>query len=167
MSKINIIVAASNNNVIGKCNDIPWKLPTDLKYFKKITENSTVIMGRKCWESIPEKFRPLPNRINVIATRDSNFKANGAITIKDLDNVLNSLKNNDKDNNVFIIGGSEIYKQSFSFADKLYLTRVLADIDGDVYFEGFNESEWVMVNRGDIIEENGLRFVFEYYEKKY
>ena len=84
MSKISIIAAASENLVIGKDNDLPWNLPSDLKNFKKITEGNFVIMGRKCWESIPEKFRPLPNRHNIVISRDPNYKAVGAAVINDL-----------------------------------------------------------------------------------
>ena len=75
MGKINIIVAVSENNVIGKNNDLPWYLPNEFKYFKETTKNSVVIMGRKCWESLPEKFRPLPNRLNIVVTRDKNYQA--------------------------------------------------------------------------------------------
>lgn len=165
MSKINIIVAASKNMVIGKGNDIPWHIPTDLKSFKKITNNSHVVMGRKCWDSIPEKFRPLPNRVNMVVTRNPNFKAPGAIVVNDLTNLLEKLKENSEIENVFIIGGSEIYDKSFKYADKLYITRILEEIDGDIILTGLNENDWVLDSSSDILTENGHTFVFEEYSK--
>ena len=165
MGKLNVLVAASTNNVIGKANTIPWRLPTDMKYFKKITEGHIVIMGRKSWDSLPVKFRPLPNRTNVIVTRNESFKEDGVIVFHDLDYCLNHFQSLDNSDEVFIIGGSEIYKAAFPFADKLYLTRVLAEVDGDVYLEGFDASEWSLASSSEVMEENGLKFIFEVYEK--
>jgi len=165
MSNINIIVAVSSNNIIGKGNDIPWRLPTDLKNFKRITDGSIVIMGRKCWDSLPPRFRPLPNRLNMVVTRNKEFYNDTCAVYTDLYYLLNlfiSAKNND---DVFVIGGGEIYKKSFPYANKLYLTRILAEIDGDVYLEGFDRTKWKLVNSSDVMEENGYKFVFEYYEK--
>jgi dihydrofolate reductase len=166
MSKINIIVATSNNLVIGKGNDLPWHLPTDLKRFKELTQNGYVIMGRKCWESIPPKFRPLPNRKNVVVTRDLNYSTDGAIIINNITNTLQYLKAEPNDNKIFVIGGGEIYKESFKYADKLYLTRILEDVDGDVFLEGFDEKEWVLLESSNHIEENNYTYRFEVYEKK-
>lgn len=166
MSKINIIVAASDNMVIGANGDLPWNLPSDLKSFKKITEGSPVIMGKLCWLSIPEKFRPLPGRTNIVLSRDENFKAPGATVKHDLLELINDFKNNGKDDNVFVIGGSNIYKEAFPHADKLYLTKVHANVDGNVFLEGFNESEWNWESESSTIEENGFRFRFLTYTKK-
>jgi dihydrofolate reductase len=164
MGKINIIVAVSENNVIGKNNDLPWYLPNEFKYFKETTKNSVVIMGRKCWESLPEKFRPLPNRLNIVVTRDKNYQAEGAIVTHDLESTIKAFKNSSND--VFIIGGSEIYNQSFKYADGVYLTRILTSVDGDTYLTGFDPNEWneFMVD-GIQHEENGLKYIFLYYRK--
>jgi dihydrofolate reductase len=166
MSKINIIVAVTNNNVIGKGNDMPWHLPTDLKNFKKITEGSCVVMGRKCWESIPEKFRPLPNRTNVVITRNEKYEAKGAATLGDIDRVLTNFKENGDDDNVFVIGGSQIYKEAFKYADVVYLTQINADIEGDIFLEGFDREEWMPLLKSQEMEENGLKFRFYTYVKK-
>lgn len=166
MSRINIIVAVTNNNVIGKGNDMPWHLPSDLKRFKQITEGSCVVMGRKCWESIPEKFRPLPKRVNVVITRNEAFEAKGAATLSDLDKVLTQLRDNGDEDEVFVIGGSEIYKQAFKYATRLFLTRILAEIDGDVFLEGLNPDEWEYVEGSEIQKENNLSFKFEEYSRK-
>ena len=161
---INIIVATTTNLVIGKDNDIPWYLPTDLKYFKRITDGHTVIMGRKCWESIPEKYRPLPNRHNIVLTRNKDYVADGA----DIhDSLLSALRYCEGDkNDIFIIGGAQIYKEAFGWADKLYLTQIYDNVDGDIKLEGLEPSDWKLVTTGDMLEENDYKFRFEYYERK-
>lgn len=166
MSRINIIVAVTNNMVIGKGNTMPWHLPSDLKNFKRVTQNSCVVMGRKCWESIPEKFRPLPNRLNVVLTRDENFKADGAATLSNLERTITNLKNNGDDDEVFVIGGAQIYKDAFPFAERLFITRILADIDGDIILEGLNIDEWELIEDTDTMTENGFNFKFEEYKRK-
>jgi dihydrofolate reductase len=165
MSKICIIAAASKNLVIGKDNDLPWNLPSDLKSFKKITEGSFVIMGRKCWESIPEKFRPLPKRENIVITRDKYYNAVGAVTINDLETLIKVFKNDGEHGEVFIIGGAQIYKEAFKHADKMYLTQILSDVEGDTYLEGLDYSEWVLTETSPTIEENGFEFRFTTFDK--
>ena len=166
MSKINIIVAVTNNNVIGKGNTMPWHLPTDLKNFKNITNGHCVVMGRKCWESIPEKFRPLPNRTNVVITRNEAYEASGAATLGDIDRVLTNFKENGDDDEIFVIGGAQIYKEAFKHADKLYITRILADVEGDVLLEGLDINEWELTDDTDTMTENGFNYKFEEYKKK-
>lgn len=162
---ISIIVAMAQNNVIGKDNDLPWKLPTDLKRFKEITSGHTIIMGRKCWESIPEKFRPLPNRTNVVLTRNKDYVAEGAKVSDYLVGLLTA--DSDQNEEIFIIGGADIYKESFPYANKLYLTRVLADIEGDVFLEGLVETDWLLESFEGPFNENGLDYRFETYVRNY
>ena len=166
MNKISIVVAASSNLVIGKDNTLPWHLPTDLKFFKQLTEGSNVIMGRKCWESIPAKFRPLPNRRNVVVSRNLDYPINGGVLIGDLIETLRILKEEPRNDEIFVIGGSEIYKQSFQYADKVYLTRILKEIEGDTFLEGFDENDWSIISSSETISENGFDYVFEEYIKK-
>lgn len=165
MSKISIIAAASENLVIGKDNDLPWNLPSDLKNFKKITEGNFVIMGRKCWESIPEKFRPLPNRHNIVISRDPNYKAVGAAVINDLETIINVFKHDKEEIEVFIIGGAQIYKEAFKHADKLYLTQIFSEVEGDTYLEGLDFNEWCLTETSQHIEENGIEFRFATFDK--
>jgi dihydrofolate reductase len=160
---INIIVAMSNNSVIGKNNTLPWHLPTDLKYFKDTTNGHTVVMGRKCWESIPEKYRPLPNRKNIVVSRNKDYVAKGAIVINDLERILSSNENNLEQ--IFIIGGSELYKEAFKYANKLFLTQIFQDVDGDIILEGLNSKDWCLYEGSEIYEENGFKFRFELYQK--
>lgn len=163
-NRVSIITAASSNYVIGKDGDLPWNLPSDLKYFKEITQGHSVIMGRKSWESIPEKFRPLPNRKNIIITRNSGYSTNlDALVRNDLRATIEEQSNIDEE--VFIIGGSEIYKEAFKFVSRVYLTRVFEEFDGDTFLEGFNEEEWLFISHSDTYIENGLRFRFEIYDR--
>jgi len=126
-------------------------------------------MGRNTWESIPVKFRPLPNRDNVVITRDKDYLAEGAIVTSDLEglkrifNLSSILFGPDEQ---FIIGGAEIYKQLLPIADKVYMTEVLGDIEGDTYLEGFNPEEWDLTNMSGVLEENGFSFIFKEYIKK-
>ena len=167
MSTISIIVAASDNNVIGRGNDLPWRLPTDMKYFKEKTLGKKVIMGRKCWDSIPEKFRPLPNRENIVVTRDFSFKAKDSLVVHDYEMLLSATKYDKSDIETFVIGGAEIYKIAFNYADRLYLTRIEGEVEGDVYLEGFNENDWLLKEQSQVIEENGFKYRFMVYEKNY
>jgi dihydrofolate reductase len=160
---INIIVAMSNNSVIGKNNTLPWHLPTDLKYFKDTTNGHTVVMGRKCWESIPEKYRPLPNRKNIVVSRNKDYVAKGATVINDLEQILSSNESNHKQ--IFIIGGAELYKEAFKYANKLFLTQIFQDVDGDIILEGLNSKDWCLYEGSEIYEENGFKFRFELYQK--
>lgn len=155
---IKIIVATSKNRVIGNNNQLIWSLPADLKRFKQITTGNTVVMGRKTYESIG---KPLPNRRNIIITRDNEYKADGCEIVNSLEEAL-MLCNND----CFIIGGGEIYKQSMDLADKIYLTIVNEDFEGDTFFPEIG-NEWVKVGREDYEpdEKNKYKYSFIEYEK--
>lgn len=155
---ISIIVATSKNRVIGNNNSLIWKLPSDLKRFKQITTDNTIVMGRKTYESIG---KPLPNRRNIIITRDTNYLVDNCEIVNSLEEAL-MLCNND----CFIIGGGEIYKQSIDIADKIYLTLVQEDFEGDTYFPEIGK-EWTKVFREDFEpdEKNVHRYSFIDYEK--
>ncbi len=143
---ISLIAALSQNRVIGKNNTLPWRLPDDMKFFMQTTKAHYVIMGRKNYQSIPEKFRPLPNRFNVVVTRQKDFVAPGCQIVHSLPDAL-SLAKNAKQEEVFLIGGSEIYKDGIGFANRMYLTEIKAHIEGDVFFPPFNQSIWTEVSR--------------------
>nr|AIA18700.1 Dihydrofolate reductase [uncultured bacterium] len=139
---LSIIVAAAENNVIGKDNRLIWRLPADMKFFKEKTTGHVIITGRKNYESIPEKFRPLPDRKNIVITRQKNYHAPGAIAVSSIENALQYVSENHADEEVFIIGGAEIYKQTLSACDKIYLTRIHHSFEGDAFFSELNEKEW-------------------------
>ena len=137
---IKIIVAMSKNRVIGNNNELIWKLSSDLKRFKELTTNNPVVMGRKTYESIG---RPLPNRRNIIITRNLEYEADGCEIVSSLEEAL-LLTNND----CFIIGGGEIYKQSLEIADKIYLTLVHKEFEGDTTFPELG-SDWATIGAKD------------------
>ena len=145
--KVSLIVAVANNGVIGKDNDLIWHLPNDMKFFKQTTTAHHVIMGRKNFESIPERFRPLPNRTNVIITRNSDYKAEGCVVVNSVEQALEVAKEN-RDTQPFIIGGGQIYKLALenNLVDKIYLTKVHHTFDGDTFFPELN-NEWKEVNK--------------------
>ena len=145
--KISLIVAVSENGVIGKDNDLIWHLPKDMQFFKKITIGHHVIMGRKNFESIPHKYRPLPNRTNIIITRQSEYKAEGCIVVNSVEAALEIAKNNG-DIEPFIIGGGQIYRIAIekNLVDKIYLTKIHHSFKGDTFFPKLS-SDWKETNK--------------------
>jgi dihydrofolate reductase len=134
---ISIVVAVSKNNVIGKDNQLLWKLSDDLKRFKKLTTNHCIVMGRKTYDSIG---KALPNRTNIIITKNKNFHVDDAIVLHNIQDVIEYAKSKNE-TELFIIGGGEIYKQALEITNKIYLTKVDVDIDGDTFFH-YNTQEW-------------------------
>ena len=136
---ISIIVAIGTNRVIGKDNNLPWRIPDDLKRFKELTSGHPVIMGRKTWESLPEKFRPLPGRTNIVVTRNADYKAEGVMVTDSFSSALSAAERADGANEIFIIGGGEIYKEALTSADRLYLTLVEDETLGDTFFSSLRK----------------------------
>ena len=139
--RIALVVAAAKNGVIGRDGDLPWRLPDDLRTFKRLTLGKPVVMGRKTWESIG---RPLPERHNVIMTRSPDFEAPGATVVGSVDAVLELLADAEE---IMIIGGGAIYEEFLDRADRIYLTEVDADVDGDVRFPALDAGDWEEVDR--------------------
>lgn len=156
---ISIIVAQSNNRVIGKDNKLPWLIPNDMRHFKEITIGNVVIMGRKTYESIG---KPLPKRLNIIVTRNKEFSAEGCIVVNSLASAIKKAGTSD----IYIIGGGEIYKQSISISDRLLVTQVDIDVDGDAYFPEIN-SNWKINSKIDFKsdEKNPYNYSFIEYCK--
>jgi dihydrofolate reductase len=137
--RISLIAAIGiRTHALGKDGKLLWHLPNDMGRFKSLTTGHTVIMGRKTWESIPEKFRPLPHRTNIVITRDSNYSAPGATTVHSLEEALETAQSNEEVE-IFVIGGAQIYEEALSRADHLYLTLVDSDEEGDVFFPDYSE----------------------------
>jgi len=163
---ISIIVAVAKNGVIGKNNDMPWHFPDDMKYFMQTTKNHHVILGRKNYDSLPLKFKPLPNRTNIIVTRQENFIVPNCIIVHHIeDGVALAHKNGEQE--LFVIGGAEIYKLALPFTDTLYITEIDAEIDGDTYFPSWNKNEWKEISRQHhpIDEKHQFAFDFVVYQK--
>ena len=134
-----LISAMSENRVIGKDNSIPWKMPVDMKFFRQKTTGNSLIIGRKTYESFGGK--PLPNRRNIVITRDYNYDGNGAEVVHDIHEALELVKNDREE--VFIGGGEQVYRSALAFVDRIYLTTIHADIEGDVFFPEFPEHGWI------------------------
>jgi len=147
--------------VIGKNNDLPWHLPDDMKYFMQTTKGHHCIMGRKNYESIPEKFRPLPNRTNIVVTRQQKFHAPGCVVVNSIEEGLKIAQANGEPE-TFIIGGAEIYKSSLAIADLLYITEIKADMEGDTHFPEFKSSEWKEISRQQHSTDERHRYAFDF-----
>lgn len=145
--QIAIYVAIAENGVIGRDNGLPWRLSTDLKRFKATTMGKPIIMGRKTWESIG---RPLPGRASIVVTRDANFRAEGADVVTSLEDGITLATARGRcmpgADEACVIGGGEIYRQALTFADRLYVTHVLAEIDGDTLFPPIDAAVWEAVS---------------------
>ena len=142
------------NTKLGSRNGIPWRFKTDLKRFVTLTQRHPVIMGRATFEAMA---KPLPNRVNIIVTRDENFKADGCVITHSLEEAINWAKITEKDE-IFIVGGGQIYEQSLAFTDRLYLTIVDEISEGDVFFPDFSDFKTVLFE--EKLEENGVNFKF-------
>lgn len=140
---LSLIVAASENNAIGKNNLLLWHLPNDLKFFKNTTWAMPVAMGRKTFESLGNK--PLNGRLNIVITKQKNWQADGVVTVTSIEDAIFVAKSHDY-KELFIAGGGEIYKQTVDKADKVYLTRVHTDIEGDTFFPELNLKKWKKTN---------------------
>ncbi len=147
--KLSLVWAMAQNRVIGRNNKLPWYLPEDLKYFKRITLGKPVIMGRKTYDSIG---KPLPGRISIVVTRNPHWSAEGVKTVDSLAaarKLCEHIEEIDGTNEAMVIGGAEIYAQAMPLADRLYLTEVHANVEGDAVFPEFDRGDWVEVSRED------------------
>lgn len=167
--KISLIVAVAENLGIGKNNELLWQLPADMLFFKETTKDHHIITGRKNYESIPPKFRPLPNRTNCVITRQIDYKAEGAHVFSKIQEAIDFAKKNNE-NELFVIGGGEIYKQILQHfqVDCMYITRVHARIDADTFFPSINENEWnkSFIKKQNKDEKHAFEFEIYRYERK-
>ena len=151
---LHLIYARARNNVIGKNGDLPWHLPEDLAHFKSTTLGQAVVMGRITWESIPEKFRPLPGRKNVVVSRQTNYPAAGASVVTSLQAALALFP---ADEVVWLIGGAQLYAQALPLASQLVVTEIDADFDGDAFAPVLG-SEWHEIERSQHTSAQGLAY---------
>jgi dihydrofolate reductase len=159
---ISFIVAMDKNRVIGKNNQLPWHLPADLAFFKQVTMGHPIIMGRKTFESIG---RVLPGRENIILTRDTEYKVEGCTVINSVDKIKEFEKNRNEE--LFVIGGAEIFKETFKISDRLYITLIDSEFEGDTYFPEFNQNDWTIVSKekGLKDEKNPFDYYFIVFDK--
>ncbi len=151
--KVSLLVAVAENRVIGRDGRLPWYLPADLKYFKKLTRGHTVIMGRKTHESIIERLgKPLPKRRSLVLSRDPSYQAPGVEVASSLEQALEIAAGEPEvtpeagERNIFVIGGAAVFAEALPLADRLYLTRVHAEVDGDVFFPEIDDASWLLIS---------------------
>lgn len=160
MSCISLIAAIARNRVIGLNNTLPWHLPEDLKRFRALTTGHHIIMGRKTYESLN---RLLPDRTTVIVTRNPDYHVPGALVAASLSRAIALC---DGDAEVFLIGGTELYREALQFADRLYITAIDAEFEGDAFFPEFDQATWQEIAREQHISLEGLRFAYLIYQRK-
>jgi dihydrofolate reductase len=157
--KISLIAAATENNVIGKDNDLPWHLPDDMKFFVQTTKGHHILMGRKNLESFGKL---LPRRTNIILTRDQSFNYEGAVIFHDLKEAFQFAEKNGEEE-LMVIGGGEIYKQALPHADRIYLTRIHTELEGDTFFPDFDHKKWKVVSKEYHPKDEKHQFDFTFY----
>ena len=156
---LTLVVAYARNGVIGRDGGLPWHLPTDMQHFKDVTGGGTVVMGRKTYMSIPERFRPLPGRRNVVLSA-SGASAPGAEVFAGLESALVAAPD------AFVIGGGTVYEEILPLADAVWATEIDADVEGDTYFPALDAAAWVAVSSSDPLSENGFTYRFVRYERR-
>jgi len=160
MTQLSIIVAVAHDRVIGVNNTLPWHLPEDLKRFRALTMGHHIIMGRKTYDSLG---RLLPGRTTVIVTRNEGYQVEGALVANSLEAAIALCKDDDE---VFLIGGAELYQAGLKLAHKLYITEIELDVVGDAFFPALVSAEWTEVAREAHISEKGLNFNYVTYARK-
>jgi dihydrofolate reductase len=158
--KLHLIYARARNGVIGKDNQMPWHLPEDLAHFKRVTLGQPVIMGRKTWDSLPARFRPLPGRLNIVVTRQSDWQAEGALRAASIQEAMRLCGDA---THAWIMGGAEIYQQAEPLASTAVVTEIDADFEGDAFAPTL-ASGWQEVQRESHTSANGLDFSFVTYQ---
>ena len=159
--KLNLILARARNGVIGNNNALPWHLPEDLAHFKRTTLGCPVIMGRKTWDSLPPRFRPLPGRLNVVVTRQPAWTADGAVVANSLEAACAACP---PDSTAWVIGGAELYAQALALASTAVVTELDADFEGDALAPSFGP-EWKEIARESHLGSTGLGYSFVTYQK--
>ena len=162
--RVTLVAAVARGGVIGRDGGIPWRLPEDTARFKALTTGHAVVMGRRTWESLPDRFRPLPGRRNVVVTRNSKWTSAGAERAESLEHALRLLANEPR---VFVIGGAELYAAALPLADELFLTEIDLDVEGDAFFPSFDRGEFEEASRDEQISCVGkVPFAFVTYRRQ-
>jgi dihydrofolate reductase len=157
------VAAVARGGVIGRGGALPWRIPEDAERFRVLTMGHPVVMGRKTWDSLPDRFRPLPGRRNVVVTRNPAWQAEGAERAGSLDDALGRLEGAPR---VFVMGGGELYAEALPLADELVLTEVDAAVEGDTVFPEWDRTAFQEVSREDLVSETGTPFAFVTYVRR-
>lgn len=164
MQSVHLIYARASNGVIGKDNAMPWHLPEDMAHFKQLTGGCAVIMGRKTWDSLPPRFRPLPGRTNIVVTRQAQWRAEGALRADSLEQALEQARaaTAQAGQPVWVMGGAQIYAQALPLASRVEVTEIAQAFEGDAYAPTLG-AEWIEAERSTHVSSNGLPFAFVSY----
>jgi dihydrofolate reductase len=157
---ISLVVARAANGTIGRDGGLPWHLPSDMRHFRELTTGHTVLMGRNTFESIPPKYRPLPQRRNLVLSSNAALELPGAEVFHDLSSAFAACEGE-----CFVIGGGAVYEETLALADRVYATEIHTEIEGDAFFPELPPSEWRCSQRGEPIIESELTFDFAIYER--
>lgn len=162
--RLSAITAISQNNIIGKNNSLPWHLPADMRFFKKTTMGHPIIMGRKTYESFK---KALPGRTNIVVTRQTNYSLTDATVVHSLEEAINEAQKTESEE-AFILGGAQIFEQSLPLIDRLYLTRIYEEFDGDIEFPEFDVTQWEMtgIEPHEPDDKNKFYYAFQLWNKK-
>jgi len=161
--RISLLAAVASDGVIGLGGAIPWRIPEDMARFRERTTGHAVVMGRKTWDSLPERFRPLPGRRNVVVTRNPGWSAEGAERAGSLEDALHLVEGVPQ---VFVIGGAELFAAALPLADELLLTEIDADVEGDTFFPPWDRTTFAETSREKHVSETGTPFAFVTYERR-
>lgn len=158
--RLSLVAALARGGVIGRCGALPWHLPEDLARFRELTMGHPVVMGRRTWDSLPARFRPLPGRRNVVVTRNGTWAAAGAERARSLDDALELLADAPQ---AFVIGGAELFAAALPLADELLLTEIDAEFEGDAFFPAWDPAAFEEMSREPHVSGDGTRFAFVSY----
>ncbi len=161
--KVSLVAAVARGGVIGQGGTIPWRIPEDMAHFRALTMGHPVVMGRRTWDSLPDRFRPLPGRRNVVVTRNPSWQADGAERAASLENALELVAGAEQ---VFVVGGGELYEAALSRADELVLTELALDAEGDVAFPPWDRSAFDEVTREALVSGDGTALAFVTYARR-
>jgi dihydrofolate reductase len=161
--KLSLVAAVAHGGVIGREGTIPWRIPEDMARFRELTTGHAVVMGRRTWDSLPDRFRPLPGRRNVVVTRNPAWRAGGADAAESLEAALTLLE---QEGRVFVIGGAELYAAALPLADELLLTEIELDVAGDTFFPPYDPREFVTAERTPLSSADGTSFAFVRYVRR-
>jgi len=161
--KVSLVAAVARGGVIGLAGGLPWRISEDAQRFRALTMGHPVVMGRRTWDSLPDRFRPLPGRRNVVVTRNRAWQASGAEEAGSLSGALALL---DGEAQVFVIGGGELYAEALPLADELHLTEIDAAMDGDTFFPAWERAPFDEISREDHVSKTGVPFSFVVYKRR-
>jgi dihydrofolate reductase len=161
--KLALVAAVAHGGVIGRDGTIPWRIPEDARRFREVTIGHPVVMGRRTWESLPDRFRPLPGRRNVVVTRNPDWREEGAERAGSLEEAVRLLEGAER---VSVIGGAQLYAEALPLADELLLTEIDLDVEGDTFFPSWERANYEEVSCEEHVSEDGIPFAFVTYRRR-